>query len=56
MDGNMHKNGYQWIWWLLVILILAGVVWYCVIRKEKTDYIGGTLVMHTEEMYVEGGV
>lgn len=50
-----QKKGYQWIWWVLVILILTGVVWLCVIRKGRTDYMDGTLVMYTNDMDTEGG-
>lgn len=58
VDGIMQKKRYQWIWWLLLILVLAGIIWIFSVRQTKPDYVDGTLVMHMDVSTpaVKGGV
>ena len=54
----MQKKRYQWIWWLLALAVLAGILWLFSIRQNRSDYVDGTLVMYMEESTPEtkGGV
>lgn len=54
----MQKKRYQWIWWLLALAVLAGILWLFSIRQTRSDYVDGTLVMYMKESTPEtkGGV
>lgn len=54
----MQKKRYQWIWWLLALVVLAGILWLFSIRQTRSDYVDGTMVMYMEESTTEtkGGV
>lgn len=40
----MERNRYRWIWWIVAVLILAGLIWYAVAQDQNEDYTDGTLV------------
>ena len=41
----MAKKSYRFLWWLLIILVLGGVIWYAVWSGQEQEYKNGTLVM-----------
>ena len=51
----MQKKRYQWIWWLLVLMVLAGSLWLFSVRQTGPDYADGTLVMYMDESVPETG-
>lgn len=49
----MERKSYRFIWWLMALVILAGIIWYIVIHNQEEEYIDGTLVLQEQE---ENGV
>ncbi len=45
----MERKSYRFIWWLLVLVILAGIIWYVVIHNREKEYVDGTLVLQYQE-------
>ncbi len=44
----MAKKSYHLLWWLLVLLVMAGTIWYLASRPGETEYTGGILVLTPE--------
>lgn len=44
----MAKKSYHLLWWLLVLVVMAGVIWYLASNSKKTEYAGGILVQTPE--------
>lgn len=55
VDEIMQKKRYQWIWWLLALMVLAGILWLFSVRQTGPDYADGTLVMYMDESVPETG-
>lgn len=45
----MERKSYRFIWWLLALVILAGIIWYVIIHNREKEYIDGTLVLQYQE-------
>lgn len=44
----MVGKRYSWIWWLLGILVVIGIIWYAVRQGQQEDYTDGTFVWNSE--------
>lgn len=44
----MVGKRYSWIWWLVGILVVIGIIWYTVRQGRQEDYTDGTFVWNSE--------
>jgi len=52
-NAYMAKKSYHLLWWLLVLLVMAGTIWYLASRPGETEYTGGILVLAPEIIQCE---
>lgn len=47
----MEGKRYRWLWWILAVAVLAGVIWYAIVQNQTEDYMDGTLVWNPTDTF-----
>lgn len=47
----MEGKRYRWLWWIVAVVILAGILWYAVVRNQSEEQIDGTLVWNPSNSF-----
>lgn len=47
----MEEKRYRWLWWVIIALVVAGMIWYAIVRSQAKEYIDGTLVWNPTDVF-----
>lgn len=47
----MEEKRYRWLWWVAIVIVLAGLIWYAIIRTQTEEYVDGTLVWNPTDAF-----